>query len=178
MKYFKPDLLARCRSLDNDMAETAADAWERAITAYNANLATIRGELPAGARFILGHFSLHDARVFGITLSRAKPRVSLFVRLEGTPARPGQDWELQYTLATGPKNRQFSMGRLRKDTEVLARIQYDEFAKVSVSPEKVFSHALLLSGGSELRIRFTGLSVQPLQRAFFLSTEPAGLEAG
>src|SRR4051794_36944181 len=88
MKYFKPELLARCRSLDDDEAEAAADGWERAVTAYNAKLATIRRELPPGVRFILDHFSLHDARLFGITVSRAKPWVSLFVRHDLTLRHP------------------------------------------------------------------------------------------
>ena len=34
MKYFKLDLLTRCRSLDDDVAEEAAEEWEQAITAY------------------------------------------------------------------------------------------------------------------------------------------------
>ncbi len=177
MKYFKPELLARCRSLDDDKAEAAAARWERAVAAYNLKLSAIRRELPAGARFILDHFSLHDARLFGITLSQSKPWVSLFVRLEGIPSRLGNDWELKYVLAKGPKHRQFSIDRLQKNTKILARIQYDEFAKVAVYPEKVFAHALLLADGSELRIRFVGLRVQLLQRAIFPSTEPAGLEA-
>jgi len=178
MKYFKPELLTRCRSLDDHVAETAADDWERAVAAYNAKLASIRRELPIGARFLLDQFSLHDARLFGITLSRAKPWLSLFVRLEGKPLRPGNHWELKYILAKGPKSRQFSMDRLAKDSKAPARIQYDEFAKVADFPVRVFSHALLLSGGLELRIRFVGLRVQLLQKAIFPANETAGLAAG
>jgi hypothetical protein len=100
------------------------------------------------------------------------------VRLEGTPVRTGNDWELKYILAKGPKYRQFSIDHPQKDTKVLGRIQYDEFAKVLDYPERVFAHALLLSGGLELRIRFIGLRVQLLQRAISPSTEPAVLEAG
>src|SRR5438552_5952067 len=50
MKYFKPDLLARCRSLDDEVAEAAAQEWEQAITDYRARIKAIRLRLPTGAR--------------------------------------------------------------------------------------------------------------------------------
>src|SRR5689334_15240213 len=42
MKYFKPKLLARCRSLDDDIADAAAAQWDKAIVAYREHLRAIR----------------------------------------------------------------------------------------------------------------------------------------
>ena len=72
MRYLKATLLERCRLLDDDLAEAASDEWDRAVAKYNAALAAIRPQLPAGVRTILDHFSLHDARVLSIVSARGR----------------------------------------------------------------------------------------------------------
>jgi hypothetical protein len=49
MKYFKPELLARYRSLDDGVAEAAAEEWEQAVVAYRRRL---RCHPPSGLRLL------------------------------------------------------------------------------------------------------------------------------
>ena len=62
LRAHTPELLARSRSADDDVAEAAAARWEKAIAAYNARLQKIRPFLPPGARQLLRRVSLHDAQ--------------------------------------------------------------------------------------------------------------------
>jgi len=179
MRYLKPELLTRCRSLDDEVAEAAANEWDQAIARYNARLATLRPLLPTGVQAVLDHFSLHDGRVLGISLARRKTWLSLLVRLEGTSVRPGPVLELKYILAKGLKRAAFAImrhGGAEQGSQDRGRIQYDEFGKVGGVGVGVFSHSLLLTGGFELRIRFTNLRVRRLNRVILPSVELAGLE--
>jgi hypothetical protein len=175
MRYFKPEILARCRSLDDAVSEAAADEWEEAIAKYNAELDSIRPELPPGVRALLASRSLHDARILSISEARRRPRLSLLIQLEGRPARPGDLLELQYLLARTAKHSGFSLvrhGEPDRDLPDKGRIQYDEFGKVADDPVAVFSHSLLLTGGVELRVRFTYVKVRSLQRVILPAVEP------
>jgi len=179
MKYFKPELLARYRSLNDDVADIAAAEWERVTDAYNAWVDVLRPALPAAARVVLDRVTLHDATVLGITLTKGKPRLSLLIRLEGTQGKPGKVLELMYLLANGPKHRALISPRdAKKDSPVLGRILYDEFGRGISGVAPVFSHSLLLSTGYELRIRFTGMRIRQLRRVILPSAQQAGLGAG
>jgi hypothetical protein len=172
MKYLKYTLLERCRSLDDDAAEGASDEWDRAIAHYNAALAAIRPQLPAAVRTILDRFSLHDAKV--LTYFLTKRKLSLLVQLEGNLARPGKMLELKYTVAKAGL-RIVKHGKDKEWLKEWGRIQYDEFGKAANTTEETFSHSLLMGGGFELRIQFTGLRVRRLKKIIFPSVEQAGL---
>jgi hypothetical protein len=178
MQYLKPEILARCRSLDDDVSEAADDEWEQAVARYNADLDAIRPTLPAGARALLASCSLHDARILSIIEARRRPRLSLLIQLEGRPTRPGPLMELQYILARTSRHPGFSLvvsGQPEKDLQDKGRIQYDEFGKVADDLVAVFSHSLLLKGGVEVQIRFIDLRVRALERVILPSVEPMGL---
>jgi hypothetical protein len=182
MKYFKPELLARCQSLDDDVAEAAADEWDRAIDKYNEELAAIRPLLPAGVIDLIDHFALHDARIeaFGIFWPRSKFLASLIVRLEGTSVSPGPLLELAYTLPaettwfTIPGVVTTGMD-LRGLTGHNLLILYDEFNETADGPVREFSHSFLLSDGVEMQIRFTDLHIRRLKQSEmpFLDLEAA-----
>jgi len=174
MKYFKPALLERCRSLDDAATEAASDEWERAVVSYNAELAVIRPQFPAAVRVVLDRFTLHDAKV--LTYFLTKRKLSLLVRLESASTRPGKMLELKYTIV---KNglRIVKHGKGKEWPKDRGRIQYDEFGKAADAPEAIFSHSLLLAGGYELRIRFTDLHLRRLKKVMFPSVEQAGLGA-
>jgi hypothetical protein len=104
MRYFTPELLARSRSPDDDVSEAAADEWEQAVAKYNAELDSIRPDLPPGVRALLASCSLHDARILSISEARRRPRLSLLIQLEGRPTRPGDLLELQYLLVRTSKH--------------------------------------------------------------------------
>ncbi len=172
MHYFTPELLARYRSLDDDVADAAAHEWDQAIAHYNTDLDTMRRLLPSGAQALIKHRSLHDARILSIVVSRRRPLVSLVVRLEGTPRRAGTLLELRYSLARSSRNLGFTIERHEKDAPGSGRIQYDEFAKVADDPVCVFCHSLLLQGSYELRIFFTDMRVRQLHRVILPSVDP------
>jgi hypothetical protein len=172
MKYLKPELLERCRSLDDDVAEAASEEWDRAIARYNAELAAIRPQFPAGVRAVLDRFSLHDGRVLSILWGTGK--LSLVIRLEGSAAHPGRTVELIYTLS----KRGWTIlkrGSVEPWSKSRGRIQYDEFGKAVDARAAVFMHSILLAGGRELRIRFTDLHVRLLKKVILPAVEPAGL---
>jgi hypothetical protein len=162
MKYFKPELLARCRSRDDEVAEAAAKEWEEAIAACRARLKAIRPQLPRGARGLCSRFSLHDARLLGAAFGTRTALFGILLRLEGSPEHPGQVLELNYHPAPGPnggvnvKAQGPSEGGPRGDVWV----QYDEF---DLDEEHgFFTHSLLLTDGREIEVRFTGLTVRIL----------------
>ncbi len=174
MRYFKPEILVRSRSLDDDVAEAAAEEWEEAIANYNAELESFRSKLPPGGRALLASRSLHDARILSISEARRKPRLSLLIQLESRPTRPGELLELQYRLARTSKHPGLSLlsyAEPEKELDNKGRIQYDEFGKVADEPVEVFSHSLLLQGGLELQIRFTDMTMLALQRVILPSVE-------
>ena len=175
MQHFNPEILARCRSLDDAVSEAATDEWEQAVAKYNAELDSIRPDLPPGVRALLASCSLHDARILSISETRRRPRLSLLIQLEGRPTRPGDLLELQYLLAGTSKHPGLSLrthDKPDKDLPEQGRILYDEFGKLANDPVEVFSHSLLLKGGVELHIRFTDMRVRALQRVILPSVEP------
>ena len=53
VKYFKPELLAECRSSNPDIAETAASKWQKNAEAYRKHLQAIRDRLPSSVRSLM-----------------------------------------------------------------------------------------------------------------------------
>jgi hypothetical protein len=170
MQYLKPEILARSRSRDDDIADAAAAEWDQAVARYNADLDVLRPSLPSGARLLVRRYSLHDAWIIGLAQEWRSPRFSLFVRLEGRPSHPGKQLELRYRLARTSRKPWHSLLEelaAEKWPPRRARIQYDEFARVADDPVDVFCHALLLGDGTELHVPFTDMGVRPLQQVFF-----------
>jgi hypothetical protein len=163
MKYFKPELLARCRSRDDNVADAAAREWEEALAAYQARFTSIRSQFPGGVRRLCSRFTLHDARVLGVaSSSKRKALFGMLLRLEGAPGRPGEILELNYHPVAGPnggvkiKPPESSQQVARKDVWIL----YDEF---DLDEEHAFfTHSLLLTDGREIEIRFHNLTVRQL----------------
>ncbi len=161
MKYFKPELLARCRSLDDDMAEAAAEEWEQASVAYRARLRAIRLQLPPAARRLVSRVTLHDAKVLGVASSRRGPWFSLRLHLEGTPAQPGEGLELAYHVVAVPHGGLvFRKHAIDQSPAEPLWVLYNEF---DIDAERAFfTHSLLLTGGFEMEIRFHNLRVRYL----------------
>lgn len=163
MKYFKPELLARCRSEDDDIAEAAAQEWEQAIGDYRARVRAIRWRFPRGVRRLLSRVALHDAKILTLAFGERQPAVTLQIKLEDTSSRPGGMLELSYLSVAGPDGGAL----LRKHAESsngnpgLEWILYDEFDLDE--PRAFFTHSLLLAGGYELQVRFHNLRVRRLR---------------
>lgn len=85
MKYFKPELIQRYRSLDDDTAEAAAAEWEVAISAYRSRYRRIRDKLPRNVRLLRSKIAFHDSKILGVAIHENKPLFSSLIQLEGTP---------------------------------------------------------------------------------------------
>jgi hypothetical protein len=158
MKYFTPELLTRCRSSDDNIAEAAADLWERATAAYNSRLARIRAVLPLGARQQLKHVSLHDAECLTIKTLDAAAGDELFLtfRLPKSNGKPAGGVELRYSLAGRTRLLVHPTLQPANGTHP-AFVLHDEFDLHAQRGAGVCTHALLLSAGLELHIRFANL---------------------
>jgi hypothetical protein len=161
MKYFKPDLLARCRSLNDDEAETAAAEWEQAINAYRARLRAVGPKLPGSVRRLLSRFSLHDAKVLALAAESKKSWLNLVIQLEDAPSQAGAVLELGYQLVAEPLQGGVTVRRNEPvNKDVAEWILYDEFDVEKQGA--VFRHTLLLTGGREVEVRFHKLRVRRL----------------
>jgi hypothetical protein len=166
MNYFKPELLARYRSSEDDVAEAAAQEWDEATVAYRARFKSVRAKLPNNVRRLCSKDSLHDATLLGVAISMQKPFFGMFVQLEGSSGKPGEVLELGYHTVAGPKGGMqvgtlpASLGNNRGSVHIL----YDEF---DLDEEHAFfTHAILLSDGREIDIRFHNLSVRRIGHLF------------
>src|SRR4051812_34465166 len=101
MKYFKPELLARVRSSDDNVAEVAAVEWEEAVAAYQARFKKIRDKLPGDVRRLLSKVSLHDSRYLGAAMDKQQPLYGLLLQLEGSPGQRTEVLELKYHPVPG-----------------------------------------------------------------------------
>lgn len=163
MNYFQPDVLVRCRSRDDDVAEAAAREWEKGITAYQARLRAIRNLLPAGARKFNANVALHDAELLGVAFGKRRPRVRLLLRLAGAGGQPGEMLELTYGPVRGPNGGVAfqTHPQLGSSSPQAVWVLYDE---LDLDEERAFfTHRLLLSDGREVEIRFHTLQVRYLE---------------
>jgi hypothetical protein len=171
MKYFRPELLARFRSRDDEVAEAAADEWEVASAAYHARLAAVGGQMPPAVAQIRSQHSLHDARLLGTAFGTQEgPLFGLLLRVDGA----GEVLELNYSPVPGPeggvsiKPRPDGEGAPSRDVWVL----YDEFD--FDEGHDFFTHSLLLSDGREIEVRFENLIVRVLDEVHTPGHLPEG----
>jgi hypothetical protein len=64
MRFFTPELYVQFNSADDDVADRANEAWEKALEAYRIHLAGIRDRMPTHVRNV-SELCLHDAEVLG-----------------------------------------------------------------------------------------------------------------
>ena len=158
MRYFQPAILARIRSLDDDVSEAASEEWRQAADAYLRRFGEIRRWMPVGVRKLRSRFSLHDAKVVGIAADEDGPRLTLLLQIGPTAGRPAVALGLAYHLVAGPaggcpRHRHPEIAEANEATWVL----YDEF---DMDGERShFIHRLLLTDGTELEMRFHSLNV-------------------
>jgi hypothetical protein len=178
MKYLTPELLARCRSLEDDVAEAAAAEWERALLAYDQELKQVRRLLPLGARRLLRNATLHDAVLVNIALKLGEPSsASLLFRLAWPTPRGHRGALLDYRLLAPPEVLAWP------DQELAATHRYalyDEFALVRQGEQEngqppEYTHDILMTGGVELRFRFSDLRTAWLDRTLSGNSDPAEL---
>ncbi len=177
MKYFTPELLALCRSSDDDVAEAAAEKWEHAIAAYNARLRKVRPDLPLGARRLLKHASLHDAHCVTITTTGngAGKELCLTFRLARSSSKLAGGVELRYSLA-GHTTLLLDKARKPSDEPFTPHVLYDEFDREQRRGAKLFTHSLLMSNGLEFQIRFSNLRLRWFGTVLPANSKPSDIE--
>jgi hypothetical protein len=173
MKYMTPDLLARFRSPDDDVADAADSEWERQAKAYTQHLREIRKDLTGGVRRLL-RYNLHDAKVLTMAVDEV-PHFSLFLELD-EPGEPDgkKRLELRYRLVSSVK-KSLSITRheaLIGDGKPLAWWLYDEIDMLQ-GEVPALTHSILLTGGYEIRLTFFGVSIRKLD-FFSLPSHEAG----
>jgi hypothetical protein len=148
-------------SLDDDVAEAAAEDWEQASLAYRARLRAIRRQLPPAARRLISRVTLHDAKVLGVASSRRGPWFALRLQLEGTPGQPGETLELAYHVVAIPHGGlAFRKHAIDQGLQEPLWVLYNEF---DIDEERAFfTHSLLPTGGLEMEIRFHDIRVRYL----------------
>lgn len=168
MNYFDPQLLARCRSRDDDEADAAAAEWDRAAERYRARFDAIADRLPAAVARLCADFSLHDAKLLGAAVAEQ----AYFGVLLQLPGAAGV-LHLEYRPAAGQDggvvvSRHAALGRAEPSRDVW--VLYDEFDE----RPGAFVHRLLLSDGREVEVRFDDLGVRLLSRV----VQPPSLAEG
>jgi hypothetical protein len=143
--------LTLSRSSDPDTAEAAALKWQRRADAYRKRLQAIGHSMPASVRTLVRRATLHDASLLSINQARAGGHRQIFLsfRLPEAASTPGL--QLRYDLVR-PVKIVFHEGEAREGTPLF--VLYDEF---DLSARDAYTHSVLLSGGVEMRVKFTQL---------------------
>jgi hypothetical protein len=165
MKYLIPELVARSRSEDEQVAEAAGEAWERVCAEYNRYLDSVRSKLPAGVNTLLNRLYVHDARVLALTVEEA-PFCSIFLRLDNPPRKLVA---LKYWLAAAPRLTHHP--ELAGDGTPLQWWLYDEIEVLEGGPVAGFKHSILFTGGWELELFFSNLRCRRLRKVLLPSED-------
>jgi hypothetical protein len=158
VKYFTPELLAECRSLNPVAAEAAAARWRRRAAAYRKRIQEIRRRLPLGVRRLMRSVTLHDAYLLSTNLAKERGRTRFFLSFKLADGDGRAGVQLRYDLAK-PLKVVLHEGTAPAGTVLFAL--YDEF---DVSEDGTLAHSILMTGGVETRVRFTNLLVTHFTR--------------
>lgn len=163
MNYFTPARLVRLQDRSDEQQFLAAlDDWERVLERYRQQLKGVRHRLrsmqtrvPTFLKYLLTG-SLHDARILDMYCAgRSRFRITLHPE-----SQPGRLVILTYSLTQPPRIRPHVLPE-QLQSEPIAWL-YDELTlEPGTATEKpAFRHAILLSDGSELRLRFGSVSME------------------
>jgi hypothetical protein len=184
MKYFTPQLFVQLQGA-SDRPPTAMEDWELATERYARHIEEICPRLPVTIVGLLKSESLHDASL----LAMWRTDTSLTLVLQ--PERPASLVVLTYSLIDAPvidtsafpmQYRTRDAAWLYDEIDIDGRATYDsspedaaESGKTNASP--VMTHAILMSNGYEVRLRFHRLEVSR-PTALFPSPTEAGTDTG
>jgi len=167
MKYFTPERLARLQDQTDERQFLAAlDDWERALEDYwqqlneiQQRLHVIQPPLPKNLQeflIFLTTVSLHDARVLDMYFGgRSRFRITLHPELP-----VGRLVILTYSLIHPPQiEHNILTEQLRSEPTAW---MYDELTLESRTDKggRIFCHDILLSDGSEVRLRFGNVTIE------------------
>jgi hypothetical protein len=126
--------------------------WERARTAYNKYLESIRSRLPPALSLLAFGVSLHDANLNSLHVDTAAQELTFILDgyefVNGIPEIPRR-YELRYHGVTDFRADKDSDGA----RELLDR-QDLGYVELELLESSLFEHRMLFSSGTELSIRF------------------------
>jgi hypothetical protein len=169
MKYFTPEVILRTRSEDDDTADAASEEWDRLQECYLGRLKEIDPKMPRSLRSLLKRYYLHDARVSTIALDDGTT-LTMVLQLDG---HDNGGLQLTYSLTAPLK---IHLHPEIVEGEAPLEWLYDEVDLIDTEPP-TFQHNILLTDGSELEVRFRGLTVKRFRKLLFPGSQPWRLDA-
>ena len=152
------------------VADAAAAKWLQRAEAYRKRLLAMRSRLPLGVRRLMRSMTLHDANLITVNHAAANGRSQLFLsfRLAGKGGKTGV--QLRYDRVKALKVLSHD-GDAPLETEIFTL--YDEF---DLMADGTLTHSILLTGGLEIRVRFTNLFVTPFVHVVALGRGRADID--
>lgn len=153
MKYFTPDLVVAYGSDDTDTWREAERRWDAAGEAYEAHLAGLRGDLPAGLRRLADGYRLHDA-----TIRAMGSQDGAFVIVLQVEGPPQPLLTLTYDLVAEPEIEQEVLPTGYRSGGPV-EWQYDEIERLP-GRSAGWQHSILLSNGWVVTLRCRDVRVE------------------
>jgi hypothetical protein len=165
MQFFTPDLYLRFNSPDDDDADRADEAWETAIRAYQAHLASLRDRTPSPVRK-LADLCLHDAELLG-----RDQAIEPFFTFPGEPFGPFPMWSavgilsvkqddtiVSLLYALWDRIRDYPASENWPFSPLRPHWLYDE---IDVAPHSrgMFLHRILFSDGGVIEVPFVSVVI-------------------
>jgi hypothetical protein len=157
MKYFTPELIARGQTEDDRILHEVEALWDERCDQYNAYIASIKGELPAGLRRIEDGYYLHDATVQGMGR-----RNGAFVIVLQLDPPPHSLLTFTYDLTEEPHIDPQALPEGAGSTGPVVEWLYDELEKVPGHPP-TWRQSILLSNGWEVTLHFRDVRVEEVE---------------
>jgi hypothetical protein len=170
VKYFTPELLAKCRSLDPDDAQAAAAKWQARAAAYRRRLRETERRLPAEVRKVIRVLTLQDAFLLTINLAEGRGQTRFFLSFQLADGDGRAGVQLRYDLVK-PLKVLLHKPNTAGDRQLFAL--YDEF---DVAADGSFTHSILMTAGVEIRVRFTNLLITRFTRVVAPGLGRAGIK--
>jgi hypothetical protein len=151
MNYFTLDLITRCGSSDDAVADAAAAEWEATLARYNRHVDALLPRMPPGLRALEG-LLLHDARV--LSMSRSGDRFVIVLRKD---IPPRDVVTLIYQLEGEPL---IDREALPVDEQAsVMELMYNELDLLEEGGKTLCTESILFSNGWEVHLRFRDVEV-------------------
>jgi hypothetical protein len=154
MNFMQPELIARTRSDDDDIADAASEEWECKISEYNRHIEEIKPQLTEAIRLFLDAICLHDTHFVRAVHNPAERKLTLLFEDRGRQKK----FLISYFLLGIPIITRHP-GSLAVDEADFHWVLYDEIDLFPDNRLRAFTHSILLTGGWELRLLFSDMKI-------------------
>ncbi len=159
MNYFTRERYLALQERGDEAMDAADAAWAEAVERYDADLQTVRPEMPESVRELVDGFSLHDARL--LSMGRRGDTFVISLQLD---ASPNELLTITYSLAGAPAIKQDLFPWV---TPAAAPAWLcEEMELVRDGELRHFAHSILFSNGWEIRLPFRQVQVSTAYPTF------------